>query len=496
MRREASRRAQYGATATAVREAAELVPSVIDDGLPAIAGAPSAEVHAAGHRSNPASGSADVRPLPAGSIVLHIGPPKTGTTALQAGFDVARRAAEAQGVHYAGQGRHSMSAVLAGIGRPSPWRNDRRPPGRAAWNRLLREIRSSKASRVVLSSEFFADADDAAIRRIVDDLGGGRLQVVATVRPLAAILPSQWQQFVQNRLTMPFDQWLEAILADPPAPVTPSFWKRHRVDRLLARWAHVIGPERMTLVILGDGDRTVVLRAFESLTGLVEGTLPMVDDSANRSMTQPETELIRAFNLAYEEAGLPAALYTRVMRFGAASLMKQREPLRDEPRLQLPAWAEPRVAEIGREIAAGVVASGARLVGRLEDLAELPAVRGSAGPARARRGTTAPVAASKVTASVPVDVAVTAAMGVLVASGLARGTANPEAGGAQASRSRVTARVVGMDDTPPLLLAPRPVQEPPELFRVSSIQMLVVLLRRAKASTLDIVARRRPWLRP
>jgi hypothetical protein len=47
-----------------------------------------------------------------------------------------------------------------------------------------------------------------------------------------------------------------------------------------------------------------------------------------------------------------------------------------------------------------------------------------------------------------------------------------------------------------LLLAPRPVQEPPELFRVSSIQMLVVLLRRAKASTLDIVARRRPWLRP
>ena len=60
-------------------------------------------------------------PLPIGSRILHIGPPKTGTTALQAAFHLNRPAIESQGVHYASNGRHAMTAVLAAIDQPSPW---------------------------------------------------------------------------------------------------------------------------------------------------------------------------------------------------------------------------------------------------------------------------------------------------------------------------------------------------------------------------------------
>ena len=53
---------------------------------------------------------------------------------------------------------------------------------------------------MVLSSEFFADASPEAIRRVVGELDPAKVQVVVTLRPLARIIPSQWQQCVQNQL--------------------------------------------------------------------------------------------------------------------------------------------------------------------------------------------------------------------------------------------------------------------------------------------------------
>ncbi|HET7182773.1 MAG TPA: hypothetical protein VFI15_11120, partial [Candidatus Limnocylindrales bacterium] len=243
---------------------------------------------------------ANVDALPVGSRILHIGPPKTGTTALQAAFHLNRPACEAQGVHYASNGRHAMTAVLAGIDQPSPWSPTRKPPARWTWTRLLSNIRASTADRLVLSSEFFADASPEAIRRVVDEFDPARIQVVVTLRPLARIIPSQWQQFVQNQLTVPFEEWVEALVNQPRGTLTPVFWRRHRHDELVARWAQVVGPDRVTVIALDDRDRDMVLRVFERLTGLRAGTLVAEPDLANRSMTVPEIETIRAFNLAYK----------------------------------------------------------------------------------------------------------------------------------------------------------------------------------------------------
>jgi hypothetical protein len=78
-------------------------------------------------------------------------------------FHAARAAAEAQGVHYAGRNRHSMSAVQADLGRQSFYSTEGPPPIRH-WRKLVDEIRAAGDKRVVISSEFFADANTAAIR--------------------------------------------------------------------------------------------------------------------------------------------------------------------------------------------------------------------------------------------------------------------------------------------------------------------------------------------
>ena len=109
-----------------------------------------------------------VASLPEGTRLLHIGPHKTGTTALQAAMWEARAAMLAQGVHPAGSYRNPVSAVRAVTAQPSSY-SDRPPPMRE-WRAFVREVDGATEPRLVVSSEYFAHADSAAIRRIVADL--------------------------------------------------------------------------------------------------------------------------------------------------------------------------------------------------------------------------------------------------------------------------------------------------------------------------------------
>ena len=258
----------------------------------------------------------------------------------------------------------------------------------------------------MISSEFFADAKPDAIRTIVDDLDASRAQIVVTLRPLARILPSQWQQYIQSNMRASYDTWLDAMFNKEGSRLSPSFWQRHRHDRLVARWAEVVGPDRVTVVALDEHDHDFALRAFERLTGLRDGTLASTPDVTNRSLTMPEVESVRAFNLAFRQEGLERPLHSRVMNFGAARYMRQFEPPADAPRVETPQWALDRAGAIAREMVDAIAASGVRVIGDLESLAEVPASR--------LAGDTQPPV------TVPPSVAATMAMGVLYSSGLAR----------------------------------------------------------------------------
>jgi len=167
--------------------------------------------------------------LEAGTRLLHIGPHKTGTTAVQGAFHIGRERLAAEGVFYPGQGRQPLWPILAVTGQPALLGEPR--PEISYWDRLVRAIRAAGDQRVVLSSEFFAEADDATARRVVEDLGGRRVHVVVTLRSLTRILPSQWQQYLQNGYSFPYEEWLDGILSEPPRTPTPGFWRRPRPAR-------------------------------------------------------------------------------------------------------------------------------------------------------------------------------------------------------------------------------------------------------------------------
>jgi hypothetical protein len=318
-------------------------------------------------------------PFPEGARVVHIGPPKTGTTSLQGSFDRARAAVLAQGVRYVGPRRHSRRAVLAATEARTrrPW--DARA-GQREWDRIIAEARSAGEPRLLFSSERLSHADAASIRRIVEGFDAGRVQVVVTLRPLAKILPSQWQQGVQAGQPRSLDAWLEWVFAASPDD-SRSMWHWHRHDRLVARWAEVVGIDRMTVIVVDDRDRTSLLRAFERLLELRPGTLRLHDDLANRSLTLPEAEALRSFNRLARERGIPSSLIWRLLAPRTSRRLQRRVPAADEPPVRLPAWAVPRVASIADEIVAGIEANGVRVLGDLDILTRESGTGATAGEA-------------------------------------------------------------------------------------------------------------------
>ncbi len=377
----------------------------------------------------------DTLPVPEGTRLVHIGPHKTGTTSLQAALWDARDDLLAQGVRHVGRTRNPASAVRAVTGQPSATSDDQ-PPSMTHWRDLVREIGRSTEPRVVVSSEFFAWAKPDVIRRIVDDLGHGRVHVVVTLRPLARILPSQWQQNVQAGTVASYQHWLEGVFREPPGRPNPPFWMLHRHDELIARWAEIVGNDHLTAVVVDERDHDMVLRVFERFLGLRDGTLAGDRDLSNRSMTLGEVEAVRAFNVAFKAQGMSKALHAKTMRFGAAMHMKQRAPGSDEQRIETPRWALERAGETGREIVAKIAASGVAVVGDLDSLTAVPAA--------GTDGAAAP------DTSAPPEVAAAMSMGVLLASGLAR----------QPGR--------------------RTYAEPLELNRVGTLQLGAVLVRRVR----------------
>jgi hypothetical protein len=395
-------------------------------------------------------------PVPAGAVLLHVGPHKTGTTALQGALWAAREELLGQGVRLAGRSRNPASAVRAVTGQASPYASDGSTPPMWRWRRLAGELRGAHEPRVVVSSEFFAWANQAAIARIAEDVGRDRLHVAVTLRPLARIIPSMWQQNVQAGTVATIDDWLRDVLTRTDGPRRHSFWMLQRQDELIDRWASVVGVDRVTGVVVDDSDHDVLMRAFEQLLDLRKGTLAPQVDLLNRSLTLSEAEAVRAFNREFSAKGLSRGRHARLMRFGAAQVMKQRAPLREERRVEMPSWAGEQVAAIQRDIVAAIARSGVAVLGDLERLAE-PA----SGRTGARRAASAESAASE-SVLVPPEAAAAMAMGIVIAAGEGR-------------PSRAGARLE--------------IAEPIQVADVPTYQLFAVLLLRAWRGGVHLVDR-------
>lgn len=308
-----------------------------------------------------------LEPLPVGGILLHIGPYKTGTTAIQRSLHQHRDDLAAHGVLYPGSSPRQRRASWAAVGR-SP--RGAAPVGMDAWRRMVREVEQTDAERVVVSSEDFTSARPDAVRAIVDDLGRDRVHVLMVIRPLDKLWPSSWQQRVKSaRETLTFDEWLHRVLDHPDGGKGALFWKNQGVDKLVERYAAVVPRDRITLIVSDESDRTQQMRTFEALLALPAGLLTP-GDSQNTSLSLDRTELLRRVNLFAVGRDWSEPTLRTLIHGGMLEALRQTPPEPGERSIPgLPAWAVDRAAELNRERADLVRASGCRVVGDPASLA-------------------------------------------------------------------------------------------------------------------------------
>jgi hypothetical protein len=313
--------------------------------------------------------------LPPGACLLHIGPYKTGSTALQTALFEARDRLAEHGVAYPGRWRRAMRPGWAVLGYTP---RGRRPTPISVWEEFCAQVREAAGRRVCVSTEDFGSAGHDRIHRIVEDLGGDRVHVVAVLRRLDRLLPSQWQERVKSHDTIRFGEWLTRVLGDDPEDREHRrFWASHDLVATADRWLPVVGRDRFVLVAADESDPAVVPRAFEQMLGLPAGLL-VLPRASNASLSAHATELVRRVNELFERERWPDATYYRMVQKSAVPHLIDgpRSPL-EERIPPLPDWAAARAAEISERRLAELAERGVRVVGDASALEVEPPQTGS-----------------------------------------------------------------------------------------------------------------------
>ncbi|MCB0919209.1 MAG: hypothetical protein KDC39_11655 [Actinobacteria bacterium] len=265
--------------------------------------------------------------MPDNAVLLHVGPRKTGTTALQSAFANARGDLKRLGISYPGHDlnqRGRIRKMLRGgefsVGAGGQW------PG-----------------RVVLSDETCDYLTFAAARTIAERIGRQRLAVLITARPMARQLPSVWQQKVKRGNTdTTLADWLTDSLSGPSQPL---WW---RVDRMADTWRTLLGPDRVFVLLLDEEDHQALFRDVERLLDLPPDLLH--PSMSNRGLTLEETEAVRQLNLSDSRA----IHGTAALDDGVNRLVETRVPHESERRPKLPGWARSQVWTLQQTIVEGL----------------------------------------------------------------------------------------------------------------------------------------------
>ncbi len=299
--------------------------------------------------------------LPEGARLLHIGPHKTGSTAIQVAMFRARPELAAHGVYYPGRRRRRREAseeLFAAIDDGTSEGTLKR------WDALCREVAAAEATRVCVSDELFGKASDTTAARIVHDLGGREPHIVLVARRLDAYLPSQWQERVKSGVCESYDSWLRIVLGDDVRHSEHSnVWRSHDITTIVDRWQQLVGPDRVTLIISDESDRAQLPRVFEAMLGLPREMLELDPDRSNQSLALAEVEMIRAVTGALSRQGWSRGDYMPWVRPAVRAAAAYRGETAGPRRPPMPAWASPVVRDLNDSRVTAVEALPIRVVG-------------------------------------------------------------------------------------------------------------------------------------
>lgn len=165
-------------------------------------------------------------------FIVHIGPPKTGTSSLQQALSQHRDQLLAQGYDYADFGRHPEMPQLPGHHGIAESLQQRRalPPG---FSTALSQL--SGEHRVIFSSENLAHLQPGAVQQLLQALGPENVEIIYYARRWEQLLPSVWQELIKHGHSQGYLEFLNHQTSAPMASVYLNYMQ------VLDRWAAVVG---------------------------------------------------------------------------------------------------------------------------------------------------------------------------------------------------------------------------------------------------------------
>jgi hypothetical protein len=304
-------------------------------------------------------------------LIIHPGFHKSGTTALQESFALNRVLLRELGIlypHIGTKAHHRVAWALTQ--RPWGWnkRGGERTPEKY-WSQMASRINSAKEETVILSSEFFSEIDGEKIRKIRSDIKERDIQILFTLRPLAKLLPSSYQQYLKYGITVEYEDWLHAILDKPgESKVSPTFWKRHSHGKVVARWVDIFGKSNVTLLIVNESQPTFLFDEVNEFLGLPRNTINAAPSGSNRSLTMEEISLLLEINRQFPKERVWDEYEVFIRAGYIRELTDHVPPAPDKARLLTPQWAVDKANELGREIQEELSGLGVKMIGDVSSL--------------------------------------------------------------------------------------------------------------------------------
>jgi hypothetical protein len=307
-------------------------------------------------------------------VFVHIGPPKTGTTYLQAVLWSNRATLKDQGVLVPGRSPVSQFHATVDLLERDPMRvGAGRTEG--SWEALLDELRAWDGPAIISHENLgFADGEHADRAKL--GLKAKSIHIIFTAREFSRIVPAMWQERLKNRSDGTWRDYIDALKGsggwNPKA-----FWHQNTGAGLLA-WAEGLPPEQVHIVTVppSGAPPTLLWERFASVIGIDPSTCTTDVPRSNESLGVVESAFLRRFNSASTDLDWDA-YRAHVKHFLAPQVLARRE---DSLRITVRPDEIAPLTERAHELIETIRDHGFDVVGDLDDLKRPPAPTEAAQP--------------------------------------------------------------------------------------------------------------------
>jgi hypothetical protein len=242
---------------------------------------------------------------------------------------------------------------------------------------MAKLINSSKAQSVVLSSEFFSELSKERILQIKKAVGTREVKVLFTLRPLAKLLGSSYQQYLKYGLKEDYSSWLHSVLDQPGvSKINPTFWKRHMHGKVISAWAEVFGAANVSVIVVDEQKPELLFESINDYLGLPAGLLKSQSSGSNRSLSLEEITLLLELNRGFPKSRQWSE-YLTFIRNGYVRQLTDHVPIKQgAAKLPTPSWAVDKANSLATESKNTITALGVQVIGDLQSLDSATVIAG------------------------------------------------------------------------------------------------------------------------